>query len=245
MKNLVYLFILATAMLLTSCQFTEEITLNKNGSGVYKLNMDMSAMMGAMKGMNQNDSIEKENEKIDTIIFMRDLIEQNKDSISKLSKEQQASLEAIKDLKMHINLDEEKGVMLYDFILDFNNLSELDHIREKIEKAQTLQDSKSDDNPNVENHQIQYSYDNKHFSRQVVMKELNTEEQESYNKSLEDSKMFMGGSKYKLVYHFPDKIKNVNFKAAKFSEDHKTLMIEVSMDSLMKNPQLLDLRIDF
>jgi hypothetical protein len=232
-------------MLLTSCQFTEEITLNKDGSGIYKLNMDMSTMMGAMKGMNQNDSIKKENEKIDTTLFMRDLIEQNKDSISKLSKEQQASLEAIKDLKMHISLDEEKGIMLYDFILDFNNLSELDNISKKIEKAQNFQGNKSEEKPNVENYRVEYLYENNHFSRKVIMIQLNPEEQEMFDKKIEEGKMIMEGSNYKLVYHFPYKIKNVNYKAAQFSEDHKTLMIEVPMDSLIKNPQLLDLKVDF
>ncbi|HIP49313.1 MAG TPA: hypothetical protein EYG92_10165 [Lutibacter sp.] len=245
MKKIAYLLILFISISFTSCQFTEEITLNKNGSGQYKLNMDMSAMMGAMSEMGENDSIKKEKEKIDSTFYFKDIIEQNKDSIAQLSKDQQEALEALKDLKMHIHLDEEKGEMLYDFILDFKNLSELDNIKSKVEKAQKLQDNKGDSEESIENHDIFYSYTKKHFTRKVVMKDLTAEEQESYNAKMEESKMFLGGSMYKLIYHFPKKIKNVNYKDAQFSSDHKTMTIEVAMDSLTKNPMLLDLKVDF
>ena len=245
MKNAVYLLVLLISITFTSCQFTEEITLNKNGSGQYKLNMDMSAMMGAMSEMGQNDSIKKEKEKIDSTFYMKDLIEQNKDSIAQLPKDQQLAIESTKDLKVHIHLDEEKGEMQYDFILDFKNLSELDNIKSKVEKAQKIQDKKGDDKESIENHDIFYTYSKKHFTRKVVMKNLTEEEQETYNTQMEESKMFLGGSKYKLVYHFPKKIKNVNYKETQFSSDHKTMTIEVEMDSLTKNPMLLDLKVDF
>jgi hypothetical protein len=246
MKKLIYLFVITTtSIFLTSCQFTEEITLKSDGSGSYKLNMNMSAMMQTMNGMKPKDSIAKEPEKTDTLFFIKDILEKNKDSIAKLSAEQRANLNAIKDLKMHVKIDEEKGIMFYDFILDFKNLSDLDNIRNKIEKAQNLQENKGDKKSSIENHKIAYSYTKNSFSRKVIMKDLTSEEQESYDKNLEESKMFMGGSLYKLVYHFPDKIKKINYQEAKFSDDRKTLTIEVSMDSLMKNPKLLDLRVDF
>jgi len=245
MKKAAYLLILFISITFTSCQFTEEITLNKNGSGQYKLNMNMSAMMGAMSEMGQNDSIKKEKEKIDSTFYMKDIIEQNKDSIAQLSKDQQLAIESVKDFKMHIHLDEEKGEMQYDFILDFKNLSELDNIKRKVEKAQKLQDKKGDSEESIENHDIFYTYSKKHFTRKVVMKNLTEEEQEIYNAKMEESKMFLGGSMYKLIYHFPKKIKNVNYKETQFSSDHKTMTIEVEMDSLTKNPMLLDLKVDF
>lgn len=226
MKNLYYLLVLLSTISITSCQFTEEITLKKNGSGQYKLNLDMSAMMGAISEMGQNDSIKKEKEKIDSTFFIKDIIEQNKDSIAQLPEEQRKLIEALKDLKMHIHLDEEKGEMQYDFIVDFKDLSELDNIKRKVEKAQKLQDNKGDAKESIENHDVFYSYTKKHFRRQVVMKELTEEEQEAYEAKMEESKMFLGGSVYKLIYHFPKKIKKVNYKEAQFSSDHKTLTIE-------------------
>ena len=85
----------------------------------------------------------------------------------------------------------------------------------------------------------------KKFERKVVMKELSSEEQEKFEKNQEEYNMFLTGSKYKLIYNFPKKIKNVNFPDAQFSANRKTLIIEVDMDSLLKNPQLLDLKVTF
>lgn len=245
MKNFYYVLVLLITIAVTSCQFTEEITLKKNGSGQYKLNVDMGAMMGAMSEMGEHDSIKKEKEKIDSTFFIRDLIEQNKDSIAQLPAEQRKAIEALNDLKMHIHLDEEKGEMQYDFIVDFKDLSELDNIKKKVEKAQKLQDNKGDEKESIENHDIFYSYNKKHFIRKVVMKNLSSEEQEAYDAKMEKSKMFLGGSRYKLIYHFPKRIKKVNYTEAQFSSDHKTLTIDVAMDSLTKNPMLLNLKVDF
>ncbi len=245
MKNFRFLFSLVLAIILTSCQFTEEITIHKNGSGNYKLSVDMSAMMSTMNGIKQNDSIKKETEKIDSIFYMREIIEANKDSISKLSESEKASLEAIKDLKMHIQMDEEEGKMLMDFIVDFKNIAELDAIKKKVEKAQQLQDNNGKEGESVDNHEVKYSFNKKKFTRKVIMKELSFEEQELYDKNLTESKMFLSGSTYKLIYHFPRKIKKVNFSEVQFSADRKTISIEVAMDSLTKNPQLLDFEVTF
>ena len=51
MKILRYFFVAIIAIVFTSCQFTEEITFNKDGSGSYKLNVDIGAMMNSMSGM--------------------------------------------------------------------------------------------------------------------------------------------------------------------------------------------------
>ena len=245
MKNSKLLIIAFIAIVLTSCHFTEEITLKRNGSGIYKLNVDMSAMIGAMDGMAQNDSIKKEPKKMDSVFYMKEIIKLHKDSISKLSKAEKASLEAIKDLKMRIQLNEETGKMLMDFIVDFKNLSELDDIKKKVEKAQQLQDNKGSDEKKIENHEVRYFYNKKKFIRKVIMKDLPMEDQERYEKELKKSDMFISGSIYRLVYHFPKKIKNVNFPNVQFSKNRKTMTIAVEMDSLTKNPQLLNLEVTF
>ena len=77
------------------------------------------------------------------------------------------------------------------------------------------------------------------------MKKLSPEEQEKFEKDQEEYNMFLAGSKYKLIYNFPKKIKKVNFPDAQFSANRKTLIIEVDMDSLLENPQLLDLKVTF
>ena len=56
-RNLLVLFV---SILVTSCVFTEELYINKDGSGSYAFRMDMSKMMEAMGEMgSENDSIQK------------------------------------------------------------------------------------------------------------------------------------------------------------------------------------------
>lgn len=245
MKNLQFLFITFLAIVITSCQFTEELTINKDGSGNYNLNVDMGGMMSSMSGMKENDSIKTEPEKVDTIINMKDVLEMKKDSISKLSASDKEIINAVKDMKMRVRIDEEKDMMLMDFTLDFNNISDLDDIRRKIEKAQQIQDNKGEDKEPLENHEVQYSFKKKKFERKVIMKDLTPEEQELFEKNQEEYNMFLVGSKYKLIYNFPRKIKTVNYPDVAYKNNRKTMIIEVEMDDILKNPQLLDLKVTF
>ncbi len=245
MKKLQFLFIAFIAIVFTSCQFTEELTIKKDGSGLYNLNVDMGGMMSSMKGLQESDSLEAELEKVDTIINIKDILEMKKDSISKLSSSDKKIINAIRDMKMQIRMDEAKDVMLMDFMLDFKNISEIDNIRRKIEKAQQIQENKGEASTQVENHEIRYVFKKKLFERKVIMKDLTPEEQAVFDENQSSYNMFLAGSKYKLIYNFPKKIKNVNYPEVKYSRNRKTMTIEVDMDSLLKNPQLLDLKVRF
>jgi hypothetical protein len=244
MKNLQLLFIAFISLFITSCQFTEEITFNKNGSGKYNLKVDMSTMLKGMGSM-KNDSIEKEPEKMDSIIYFKDILEMKKDSISKLSDEEKAIIKALKDLKMHIHMDEEKEEMIMDYMMDFKDISQINGIQQKIEKAQQLQENKGKAKENITDNEVNYFYSKNKFVRKVIMKDLTDEEKEKVAQDKEQFDMFLSGSMYKLIYNFPKKIKKVSYPDVQYSEDHKSLTIIVPMDSLTKNPKLLDFEVDF
>ena len=122
MKKLLLFFLAVT---LVSCVFTEELHIKKDGSGSYAFKMDMSKMMVAMKDMGaDNDSIKKEPEKIDSIIFFKDILEDKKDSVAQLSEEEQQILKSLEDLKIHLKMNEEENQMNMDFLFDFNSVNE-------------------------------------------------------------------------------------------------------------------------
>jgi len=228
---------------LTSCMFTEELSVNNDGSGTYAFKMDMSQMMESMKDMSNKDSI-KEPQVLDTIVFFKDILEEKKDSISKLTKEEQILLKGLEDLKLHMQVDEEKGKMLMDFMLDFKNISELKDMQNKIAKAQALSDGKEKDNSLKSKADVDYSFDGKTFRRSVIMKDLSEEKLQEVELSIEQSSSFLEGTMYKVVYHFESEIQDVSFKGAVISNDQKTLTIEVPLDSVMKNPKWLDFEVN-
>ena len=227
---------------LTSCMFTEELSINNDGSGTYAFKMDMSQMMESMKEMSNKDSI-KEPEVLDTIVFFKDILEEKKDSISKLSKNEQSLLKGLEDLKLHMQVDEKKGKMLMDFVMDFKDISELKDMQNKIAKAQALSDGKEQDNSLKSKADVDYSFDGKTFRRKVIMKELSEEKLQEVDRSIKQSSSFLEGTMYKVIYHFESEINNVSFKGAIISNDKKTLTIEVPLDSVMKNPKWLDFEV--
>ena len=240
LTNFIILFI--TLITLTSCQFTERIHINENGSGVYSLEMDMSAMMGAMKQMGDSIETTEDMKVIDTIILFKDIIAEKKDSIAKLTKEEQETLKAIEDLKIHMMVDEKNNKMISDFIFEFNSISELENIHERISKAQSLKDGDENNAPTSDS-EVKYSYNGKKFTRKVEKRKLSPEEKEAYKKSMEQSASFLDGSSYKLEYHFPKAIKSTTYKGALFSDDRKTMYIQADMKTITENPKLLDFEV--
>ena len=233
------LVVLITAM---SCTFTEEIHLKNDGSGTYAFKMDMGTMMASLKDMNSKDSI-KETKVLDTIILFKDILEENKDSISKLEADEKAMIEALEDLKLHMQVDEEKGIMLMDFGMDFHNISDLKNMEEKIAKAQALSDQKKEDGGMPSKTNIVYSFDGNIFKRSVSLKDLPKEKIQEIDASINESSSFFDESIYRLVYHFEKDIKEVTFKNAVISDNKRTMTIEVPMDSIVKNPMWLDFEV--
>lgn len=225
----------------TSCQFTEKINLNEDGSGRYTLRMNMSAMMSAMGEMKDSTSTEDNMEILDTIIELKDLLDEKKDSIANLSIQEQEAIKSIEDFKIHMVVDEKNEKIISDFFYDFNSISELKNIQERITKAQSINDNKTSSTPS--NTEVKFSYNGKIFSRKVIEKNLSDEEKEAYKKSLEQSASFLDGSTYKIEYHFPKPIKSTTYKGATFSEDRQTILIDTNMKNIIENPKLLDFEI--
>jgi len=61
---------------------------------------------------------------------------------------------------------------------------------------------------------------------------------------MEQMKMFMATSKYKIKYHFPKKIKKISNDKALFSQDGKSFTLEVGFLEYMDNPKILDIEVD-
>ncbi len=242
--RLFFLFITLTA--LTGCQFTEKINLNDNGSGTYKLKIDMSAMMSSMQGMkeaSEDTSEEKEESKVvDTIINFKDILDEKKDSIAKLPEDEQAKLKALEDLKLHVNINEEKNIAVTEFIFNFKNISELKNIQEKIEKANSVNDGKPAEE-NIRPTEVVYHFDGKTFHREVVERKLTDEQKEAYKKSMEQGSQMVEGSSYQIEYNFPRPVKSTTFKDAIFSGDRKTMYIQSDMKKVTEDPKFLDFKV--
>ena len=260
-------FLLALCLmmaLLTSCNFTEEITFKEDGSGEFLMSYDMSEVMKTfeeMGGAEKKENEEKEAaEKIDSVVYFKDMLVENADSIAKLPKEEQEHLKSLESVMMRFKVDEAEGLFDFGIGSTFNSLEELPEVMEKIEKAKKLnskgnaQFSQMDQSAVAKSAEgmfeyLDFSYDGKTFSRQLK-KDFKRSEEEM--KAFEDEMNQMGGESkeffqkmnYTLVYHFPKPIKSVSNSSAELSNGGKTVTLKMNFVEMMKSPELMNLKVE-
>ncbi len=241
-QKLLFLFVLA--FIATSCQFTETMVMNEDGSGTMTVEANMNEMM-AFGGAPVIDSMKV---KIDTIVYMKQFLEEKKDSISRLSATEQAKLKKLENFNIHINMNSETSEMVYDISTKFKNISEANDILNGLEQASNLMPNpdpnteikKEEDSPEIIG--VNYSFKKGVFKRDAYIKDKIIHQQQV--DSMKQAEAFMGGSNYTLNYTFPKKIKKTSNPDATFSEDKKTIRVQTPFIEYFKNPDLLDLEVE-
>ncbi|MBV1924176.1 MAG: hypothetical protein KUG68_09130, partial [Flavobacteriaceae bacterium] len=228
-------FLVALSISLISCQFTETLQLNEDGSGRMAIVMDMGELM-AMGGDMMKDSIPT---KLDTIISMKTFLDEKKDSISQLSEEKQMQLKKLENYHIQTVMDTEKGEMVFNMYTDFKSINEANDIFNGLGQTKSLMPNMGDhDGMNNEDEEenevigVSYSYKNKKFIRDSYIKDVEKHQQEV--DSLKKTESFMGAMRYKLKYSFPSKIVKSSIDDAKFSLDGKTIEVEASFIDYFK-----------
>ncbi|EDP72224.1 hypothetical protein FBALC1_14022 [Flavobacteriales bacterium ALC-1] len=265
MKKIILL--LAFACFLTSCNVTESLVFNENGSGEFLVTYEMGDAMKAMTkamGGGKSDSEKKEGgEVMDTTMVFADIMETYKDSVAALPEEKRLAMEAVKDMFMNMKVDEDEGIMNLGIGLNFNSIDELKNINEKIRKAQSLNSqgdqvgSMKENSPlgnffGSENNKTGYTLTEHSFSRitkidipegtaEDAMEELFNEEDESNQEFMD----YFENAFYNVKLTFPKPVKSIDVEGAVFSEDRKTITYRVNWIEYLKNPLILDTNVKF
>jgi len=242
----VALFLFAL-VLLSACNFTEELHITENGSGKMSINFDGSSLM-QMAGDKISEGSEK---KMDSTIVFKEFLEEKKDSIALLSKEDQEKLKRLKNFSLHMLVDPEAQEMNFSLFSDFKNVSELGDMLSAFQDASSVQkpggnDAGANKSPisagGTEGTEVNYSFVKNRFSRNTKI--IDQALFESSVDSLEQAKMFLGESTYTLKYHFPRKIKTISADKALFSQDGKSFTLEIGFLELLENPKVLDIEVE-
>ncbi|WP_396636924.1 hypothetical protein [Maribacter sp. R77961] len=229
--------------LTVSCNFTEEIFLQENGSGKISINFDGSELM-QMGGDEMMAGTEKA---IDSTLSFKQFLEEKKDSIAELSSEQQAKLKKLAPFNLHMIMNPETKEMKFDMYSSFDNINEVGDAFNTFQNMDALSPAGranqtqflSNDN---ESSEVSYNFKDHTFSR--TAKILNTELHQQAIDSLAGAELFLTGSTYTLKYHFPKRVKSASTEKATFSADGKTMIYEVGFLDLMKNPEILNIEVE-
>ncbi|PXY43289.1 hypothetical protein [Flavobacterium hydrophilum] len=244
-KLLSFSFLLAT---LTSCTFTENITINDNGTGKFSVDLDGSSMM-AMAGDQLGQQMGADAKKdMDSTFTFKQLFEEKKDSIAKLSPEMQKELKKIENFVVHTKMSSEKKEFLMTLSTDFKKVNEMQDILQTISTLQKLEGG-TGMNPLGSNFgdnksKLNYTYDGKKFTRKAIIDKQKITEKAN-DSAADMSKMIFASSNYVVKYHFPKKIKKVSNPNALFSEDRKTITIQYPFTDYMENPDKLNFDVEF
>jgi len=236
------------AILLIGCQFSEDLHLNADGSGTISFNFDGSEIMK----IGGDKITEGKEEIIDSLIVFKDFLEKKKDSISKLSPEEQERLMKLENFKMHMLMNPRSKEMKFDLNSDFKSVEELGDLFNNFKTASSIGNKNSQSSTpggaslsiaeGEEPTKVMYSFKNDTFKR--ITKILDQDKLKTSLDSLEQMKMFLASSKYKIKYHFPKKIKKISSDKALFSQDGKSFTLEVGFLEYMEDPKILDIEVE-
>lgn len=243
-KLLSFSFLIAT---LTSCTFTENITINDNGTGKFSVDMDGSALMEMAGDQIGNQMGADAKKDIDSTFTFKQLFEEKKDSIAKLSPEAQKEIKKLENFIVHTKMSTEKKQFQMIFSTDFKNVSEMQDILQTASALQKLEGSSTAGNPlgNLGNNsKLSYAYDGKKFTRTAVIQKPKDGEKAA-DPNADMSKMVYASSTYVVKYNFPKKIKKVSNPNALFSDDRKSITIQYPFTDYMENPDKLNFEVEF
>ena len=120
------------AVTLVSCQFSETMVINEDGTGRMSLTMDMSELMAMMPA---NDTLQV---KMDSVMSFKKLFEEKKDSIAKLPKEEQEYLKLLENYQMRILMDPEEQKMKYEIFTNFKSVAEANNLMEGLNASERM-----------------------------------------------------------------------------------------------------------
>lgn len=219
--------LLACSLLLmvftTSCNFTENITIQEDGSGTMSLGMDGSQVMKIA-----GKQFAKEGKtKIDSTISFREIFAKSKDSIAKLPNEEQEVLKRIEKMDVHMLMDPETSEMQFSMELDFDKTSELTDMMKAFSDLSGLKNAKTViSQPSSmfynKGYSVSYLYRGNKFIKKVKRNKKDKSKKEKLPKMYEE---IFSQSTYTINYTFPRKVKSVSNKNAVISEDRKTVTV--------------------
>ena len=245
MKQFFALFCLVLITTFFSCQFSENIYINEDGSGKMEFTFDGSQLM-QMAGDQISESQEKA---IDSTFSFKELFHTMQDSISKLPEEEQQKLKRLEPFSMHMVMNPETSIMHFDLFTDFKKVSELQDMFKAMKGFGDMSGKTPASQPNDpfsafgadENTSLEYNYNGKTFKR--TAKILDKEAYKKVTDSLGQMAVMFGSSTYKLNYHFPKRIKSVSNEKAMFTDDRKSFTVEFGFMDYMTNPEALNLEV--
>ncbi|MDX6183096.1 hypothetical protein SGQ44_13790 [Flavobacterium sp. Fl-77] len=228
-------------MLLTSCQITETININPDGTGkieITELRDENSYMQLA------GENYSKEEEFKDTTFVFKEYMIKYKENFSKYLPAEQELFQKYADTKVHIKKSSFEKEFRKTVTLKFNKVTDIPDLYKTENYADDIKFNYAL-TAEKEYWKVAYDFDGLVFKRTVLItsQELLQKSKDEFNDMDPKYKSLKLVQKYVLNYHFPRKIKVVSNHKAVISMDKKSLQLEFQLSECMQNPESTNLEV--
>jgi hypothetical protein len=240
LKSKIYLLFFAIFSL-TSCQITETIYLNPDGSGKIETE-SLRDEHSYMQLVGENYSKEEKFE--DTTYVFKDFIDKYSETFLKLPAFEKDIFQKYAAVNVHSKKSSYEKEFRTKMDLNFNKIEEVPDLYKTQEYADDLEHNYA---LSAEEHyyNVSYTFDGSLFKRIVkITDEVELKKQQGKIAALKTrfSNLKLN-QPYLLQYHFPRKIKSVSNKNAKISEDKKSLKVQFLLSDCLQNPEITNLEV--
>jgi hypothetical protein len=251
MKRSISFFIMTCCILLAGCfETTQEVTINKDGSGIFSNTTDLSNLIGLLKQMGGDEAGKMQN--TDTIIFLAGMA----DSIAGLTTAQKGIVNKGM-MKLKLNMQDEKLLVKLDF--PFEKLSDVKLLKEILPKLSISALKKLPGGNQMpagageaDSTKIK-TFDNffdDTVSNNVISKTLNktkyaTAADDEFMKQLQQLSGMGSPITVNYIVNLPKPARKVEGKAAKLSDDKKKVTVSVTSDDFFEDPSKFEYRIEY
>jgi len=260
MKKIISLFLLTASLFLTSClEITQELTINKDGSGTLNNTTDMSQIVSMAMQM-AGDKLGDQKLNMDTTISFQSMLDTIKD-VSPANKE------LLKNGHIHITMKMDDSKYLIKTSVPFKKTADIDKINQAMQKEvngkfldnamkEAMKNKSVDSSMMMNNQQStpQLSLPDNYFvlsckdgvisrtADKVKMKSLADDEMMNQMKQMSS----MGAPlKTNFIINLPRPAKKVEGKNVKLSENKKQLTIENELNDLFDDPTLYEFKVEY
>ena len=253
MRKLSYLILSCFTVFLAGClDTTQEITLNENGTGVFKYTNDLSkifTMMSQMGGSSQLDKIKD----MDSTVRLSDLM----DSVKGLSPAEKALISK-GNMKIVLNQKDEKFFTLMSF--PFQKVSDVKIIQQALPKlseeaTKKLAEGKAempmgmneDDMPKPKSFDDYFDIvmTNNSITKTINKEKYATAADDQYMKILQQMGSMGAPATVNYVYNLPRPATKTEGKGLKLSGDKKKVTLTVSSDDFFDEPKKFEFKIEY
>ena len=251
MKKPASLFIITCCILLVGCfETTQDLTVNKDGSGIFTNTTDLSNMIAFIKQMGGDEADKMQD--TDTTISLTGVA----DSIAGLTADQKRIVNK-GTMKLTLNMQNEKLLVKLNF--PFERLTDVELLKDVLPKLSVSALKKlpgGDQMPagtgGADSSTIK-TFDNffdDTFSKKIISRTLNkakyaTAADNEFMKSIQQMSGMGSPVKVNYVINLPRQAKKVQGKLVKLSDDKKKVTVSVTSDDFFDDPSKFEYRIEY